>query len=243
MAEIERNVINEVNNFFPIYATKDKRCSLHVSEIEVKRPPIGDLNNELALKMKGSHLTGDVLARVTVKDADGQVIAKSSRKLKLFSLPYKTNRNTYIWGGKEKSITNQVRIKLGAYTYFKDNMVRSFIMLRDKKNLDIEFDPLNLILNVRVEKKKWNLISFYDIIGIPTAETLGAIRDKKLADDLLKRVPKNTDKDIKRLWELIFAYRVERGASYPSSKVATDEIQAYFFGGKVGEKEYAPGSF
>ena len=120
---IERKIAQEVRNFFPADLGN---YTLEITDVTFTRPVLFDIKNEIKLKDNGASLMGKVSGDFQLKDkATGKVVKTATKTIA--SIPYLTNRGTYIIGGNEKVITKQMRLKPGVYTYPTKDGVESYM--------------------------------------------------------------------------------------------------------------------
>ena len=88
-----------------------------------------NVKNHLDAKLKGRDLTLPVKATLVLKEkATGKIIDRA--KVTLLDQPIMTNRGTFLYGGNDYHMVNQLRLKPGIYTRIKDNgEVESFFNL------------------------------------------------------------------------------------------------------------------
>lgn len=203
---------------------------LKIQDIKVIRPKLFDLDNEIDIKDKGSSLLGTIQGSLIIIDKNTGRVVKRSNNRKIVTIPYLTNRHTYIIGGKEKVITKQMRLKPGVYTYDKDSKVQSLMFLERGKNLYITFDPETFNLTLGIEKSTKNAITFFRILGITDAEIENAIADRKISEPLFRKAKsKNIDNEVAKLWQILPCKYWHEGGKYPGKTEAINDIRKYFF--------------
>jgi DNA-directed RNA polymerase subunit beta len=226
---IEQKVAEQIKDFFPLDLGT---YILDVTDIEFNRPKLFDINNEIALKDNGSSLNGTVSGTFQlIGKSDGKVKKKEHKRIA--TIPYLTNRGTYIIGGNEKVITKQMLLKPGVYTFAEDdNTVRSFAFLEKGKNFKLSFDTENKNLTLELDTKTFNAITFLYILGATRDEIINAIGDLEISNPLLKKSEsKNLDNEVIKIWTLMPSkIKSEKTpGKVPPIDVAIDDIRKYFF--------------
>jgi len=80
-----------------------------------------NIKNHLDAKLKGRDLTMPLKATLVLKEkATGRVIDR--KKVTLLDQPVMTNRGSFIYGGNDYHIVNQLRLKPGVYTRVKSRV-------------------------------------------------------------------------------------------------------------------------
>jgi DNA-directed RNA polymerase subunit beta len=238
---IENQVLNKIKEYFPASGMDLGDTIVNIEDIKFERPKLFDLEHEIDVKDRGGSLLGSVKGVLVVKDKKtGKVTSKSNPRT-IVTIPYLTNRGTYIIGGKEKVISKQMRLKPGVYTYDKNSKVETLMFLERGKNLYFEFDPEETNLKVTLDGRNTNAIIFLRILGITDAEISAVINDKKIEAPLMRKAQnKNMDAEISKLWgKLPCRYWHENG-KYPGKQEAIEDIRKYFFNicefGETGSK-------
>lgn len=91
-----------------------------------------------------------VYADLTLREkATGKVLDRAP-KIKLFGLPKITDRFSYIVKGNEYQVTNQLRLKPGAYTLRKQNgELKTQVNLARGKNFDLAFNETSGVFSIQ----------------------------------------------------------------------------------------------
>lgn len=182
--QLERRALELVRSRFPITSGS---ATLAIEDVVVKRPDnLGDIDMERELKLTGSDLYGRVRGRLVLK-RDGQVVDRSGL-MTLFQIPYKTLRGTYLVGGQEKIVLNQLRPKPGVYTEIKDSGLVSTQVLFNNyaaPATTIVLDVENEKFTVSVGDKNFAGVKFLEFVGLTTDEIRRALGRDGLADRIL----------------------------------------------------------
>ena len=117
--KFESSAMAAIQEKFPM-KTKDGG-TVEVRELKVTAPKnFTSFARQQQIKAQDGNLSGVVTGRIVVKDSAGKEIEVSD-PIKLFEIPYQTQRNTYIIGGNEKTITSIMQQKDCIRTVVKDS--------------------------------------------------------------------------------------------------------------------------
>ena len=144
---VKNSAIGALKDIFPV-SGKLRTLTADKIWIEDKADPT-DYSAQATMKNKEGTWGVPVYATMTLKDrATGKVLDKADR-VKMFNLPKMTSRFSYIVGGNEYQVTNQFRLKPGAYTMRKQNgELKTQINLAKGRNFDIAFDESSGIFTI-----------------------------------------------------------------------------------------------
>ena len=132
---------------------------LSFDSLDVKIPK-NDLESELKAKMAGQSYGTPVKAKFVLTDENTG--KKESSSTRIFRMPIRTGRGTYIWNGNEINIKNQYRRKPGVYTTYSDkdggrfqsefNMAKGRAQFGQKINVSINPKTNGVFLNIQNTK-------------------------------------------------------------------------------------------
>ena len=121
---------------------------------------------------KNAILTGGTLGRALrgtfqlLDNATGQVVDK--KQITLASVPYRTDRGTFIHNGTEYAVRNQMRLLPGVFTRIRGNgEIEAHTNVMPGKGLSHRyfFDPDKGIFYIRVAQSKTPLVSLLSAMG------------------------------------------------------------------------------
>jgi DNA-directed RNA polymerase beta subunit len=113
---LRSHAVEGLQSVFPIV---DGGYEVDVTDYEVSKEKFSPNQQKTAL-LEGKTLVEPVKGTVVLRDQKtGKVLEKSKRTL--LHLPYFTERHTFIMGGNDYAVSNQVRIKPGVYTRQREN--------------------------------------------------------------------------------------------------------------------------
>lgn len=144
---IKGYVRDSIGKIFPIEGKLRKIILDGITIEENKRDD--NYKEQSDTKAKNGTWGVSVYAKLSLIDkATGKVIDRSE-KTRLFILPQLTNRYSYIVSGNEYQVSNQLRLKPGAYTIKKQNgELKTMVNLAAGKNFDIRFDETSAQLTI-----------------------------------------------------------------------------------------------
>ena len=139
---VKKSATDALNEIFPV---QGKLRVLTADRVWVEDTADSkDYSAQASIKSKDGTWGVPVYASMTLKDrATGKVIDRAP-KVKMFNLPKITDRFSYIVNGNEYQVTNQLRLKPGAYTLRKQNgELKTQVNLAKGRNFDMAFDEGN----------------------------------------------------------------------------------------------------
>jgi DNA-directed RNA polymerase beta subunit/DNA-directed RNA polymerase beta' subunit len=111
--DIKRSAQEAVRSIFPV---EGKEHKLELANVYIDdKAALGDFKQQARVKGRGGSWGANVYADLVLKDVKtGKTIDKQN-KVKLFLLPKLTPRASYIVNGNEYQVSNQLRLRPGAY--------------------------------------------------------------------------------------------------------------------------------
>lgn len=129
-----------ISNYFPI---EGKKNLLRAKKVWVDdNLAWGDLRTQKDARLKGRSWAVPVRAELELVDkTTGKV--KDTQTVTLAKIPKITNRYSYIVGGNEYQVTNQFRLKAGAYTRVRANgePTTQWNLPEGGLGFNVDFDP------------------------------------------------------------------------------------------------------
>lgn len=137
--KIQTEAKDALNSVFPVEG-KTRILKLEGVSIEDNLTE-DDYRGQTKTKAKNGTWGVPVYAKLSLIDKATGKILDHADKVRLFMLPKITNRYSYIVGGNEYQVSNQLRLKSGAYAMRKQNgELKTAVNLAAGKNFDLRFD-------------------------------------------------------------------------------------------------------
>ena len=197
---LKKTVVDSYKNLFPIQ--KDPQGpSLHLNKVWVEDENI-DTHDYVAQKksrLAGNTWGAPVYAAVDLKDPTGKVIDHMSR-VRLATIPKLTPRGSYIVGGNEYQVSNQLRKKMGVYVVRRQtgDQFKADLNLGGEfnKRLEILYNPIDSKYEVKMGQGKIPLYPLLNALGVTDDQMR-----KEWGADILAANKKDPSKDILRYAE------------------------------------------
>lgn len=136
--QIRAKALEGLKAVFPLQA---RGHTLELHDLEVDKKEFGPQDQKDAI-MEGRSLHEPVKGTVIMKDAEGKTV-ETAKGLVLMHLPYLTERHSFIVGGNEYQVANQLRMKPGVYTRRRANEeLEASFNLSKGSNFRISLDPV-----------------------------------------------------------------------------------------------------
>jgi DNA-directed RNA polymerase subunit beta' len=184
------------------------------------------LNAKLSMKTWGVPLT----AEIELHDkATGDVLDR--QKVKLFDIPKLTPRYSFIINGSEFQVSNQLRLKPGAYIRKRrTGETEAMVNLEKGKNFHLTLDPNKNKVMAEIGSAKVNVYSLLQILGVHDKEIMDGL-GKDLHGSL---VTPNVDSDILKLHASLFREKetdIDKAAArlkeyFKDTKISPETTQA-----------------
>lgn len=192
-----------------------------------------NINKHLDAKLKGRDLTVPMKATLVLKDKKtGNVIDR--KKVTLIDQPIMTNRGSFIYGGNDYHMVNQLRLKPGVYTRVKENgEVESFFNLSKggASGFSIWMDPESGKINFKIGGKNPSLYATMKALDVSDAE-LESKWGKELLD-LNKLSDKQLNNDISKIYNSLYRSKADPNADINTMK---SEIKNFFDNTGISEE-------
>lgn len=144
---IKEAAISAVQSIFPI-EKKIRRIELEDVWVEDNLDP-SDYSRQGRIKARGGTFGVPVYAKLKLIDRASRKVIDRSDRTRLFVLPKVTSRYSYIVGGNEYQVQNQLRLKSGVYTLRKQNgELKTSVNLARGKNFDLTFNEATGIFSI-----------------------------------------------------------------------------------------------
>ena len=183
-----------------------------------------NIKTHLDAKLKGRDLTIPIKATLVLKDKKtGKIIDR--KKVTLMDQPVMTNRGTFIYGGNDYHMINQLRLKPGIYTRIKDNgQVESFFNLSKggASGFSMWMNPESGQLKFKMGGKNPNLYAIMKSLNVSDKE-LETTWGKELLD-INRLTGDKLDKEITKVYTNLYKGKAKSGASSEEMKEAIREF-------------------
>lgn len=163
-----------------------------------------ELKTKLAGQTHGTAVKGSFVLKDTINNTEEKVTKR------LFKLPIRTNRGTYIWNGNEIILKNQYRRKPGVYVSQDTSGTygAAFNMALGTSQFDqkvgVEIDPESGKLLFKVKDSKYSLYALMKAFDISDSDIKTAMGDKVFRINYTESVDKEINKIAKRLTKSSF---------------------------------------
>lgn len=162
---LRQHAVEGIRNVFPIV---DGGYELDIEDFEVNKEQFSYSDQKKAI-LEGTTLVEPVKGKLVLRDKDGKVIDRSKRTL--LHLPYFTERHTFVVGGNDYSVANQVRIKPGVYTRERENgQLEAQFNLARGRNFRLSMDPERGIFFMEYGSTKIPLYIVMNLMGATDAQ-------------------------------------------------------------------------
>lgn len=217
--ELKSRLLAEINSTFPIVDPKSG-IEVRVKNLEVGGANLGteDIKGQMEARLSGRSYTAPVFGHVDVVDRDGKVLV--SRRTRIAEIPRLTRHHSFIMGGQEKSISNQWRLRPGAYVRAteKKGEFKAQFQLSKGKSFDIQMEPGTGYLFVKSGAKKIPLYSVLKATGVSDDTMKAAWGDKNFLSNVQKS---RYDRDLGSF------YSAMKDAQVPSTLDLPEAVNKY----------------
>jgi len=149
-AALLNNLKNRVDRMFPIRGERNEISVSNLRWVNTGSDMYGDPELHKKYKTTGRTLASRLLGDVTITDTTSKRVLDRQMGHPILAVPHLTSKQSFIVGGKEVQIVNQIRLKPGTYTrYTADNNVETFINTAGG-GYRIQFDRLRQVFRIRV---------------------------------------------------------------------------------------------
>lgn len=168
--QIRQKTMEGLKALFPIIG---KKSTLELHGLDVNRKDFSNSDQKDAL-MSGRTLNEAISGTIKLRDnATGQITEEHKRIL--VHLPYFTRRYTFVVGGNEYNVPNQLRLKSGVYTRERNNgEFEAAFNLSKGSNFRLAMEPSTGRLNMEVggtaKTSKLPLYAILKILGTSDTE-------------------------------------------------------------------------
>lgn len=236
IVELENRILNFFKNQPPIKANNG--YSAELQNIRVSLPKnIDDLNQQIQMRYTKGSLMGSVTGNVVIKDPNGQVVSRGNR-IKLLDFPIYTDRGTFIVNGVEKTITNQMRLKPGAYTTRKNSKgdVETQIKFDTRlsqeyvPNITMSYNPTGSSVNIQIGGNKsarntFNAVNFLRALGASDADIAKTLGNGETSDLMFQEAAKKKNQGIAEIYS---SFTGRRPSPDMTPEAMRKELQDYF---------------
>lgn len=149
-AALLNNLKNRIEKMFPIAGERNSISLSNMRWANTGAEVYGNPELHKKYKTTGRTLASRLLADVSIVDTTTGKMLDRQTGHPILSVPHLTSKQSFIVGGKEVQIVNQIRLKPGTYTrYMADNNVETFINTAGG-GYRIQFDRVRQVFRIRV---------------------------------------------------------------------------------------------
>lgn len=164
---IRKKTVDGVKSIFPIVG---KNMTLDVKNVNVKAKSYSSNQQKDAL-MRGRTLHEPIQGTLVLRDNKTGEVLEEKDKHALIHLPYFTERHTFIVGGNEYDIPNQMRLKPGVYTRERGNgEYEAAFNLSKGRNFRLSMEPDSGRLHMELGTTKVPLYPLLKSLGVPDSD-------------------------------------------------------------------------
>ena len=192
---VKQAAVDALRQVFPING-KTRKMKLVRAWVDDTKDPT-DYQSQIKTKMGENTWGVPVYAHLQLTDMNGKILDEA-KKIRLINLPKPTERNSYIVGGNEYQVHNQLRLKPGVYTIRKQNgELKTQVNLAKGRNFEIKFNENKGVFYIsKVGGGDANIPLYHVLLqtGI-TSQAISQAWGQKLAGmNELRSSPKDLDK-------------------------------------------------
>ena len=114
------NVKDAINQRFPLY---NERYTLALEDVEYDDPEDIDIAKQKQAILEGNSCSRRLRGSWVLRDAKTDKEVSRTRRMTLMSVPYITDRGTFIRNGHEYAFSNIMRMEPGVYTKQRDDEI------------------------------------------------------------------------------------------------------------------------
>ena len=225
--DLKTRLLAEISSTFPVVDPKSG-IEVRVKNLAVSDSTLGtdDIKGQMQARLSGRSYTAPVVADVEVVDRQGKVLV--GRRMKIADIPKLTRHYTFIHGGQEKSVTNQWRLRPGAYVKAteKAGEFEAQFQLAKGRSFDVQMEPGTGYLFVKTGARKIPLYSVLKAAGVSDDEMRKAWGDKNFAANTKKA---------RYGQDLVSFYTAMKDANLPTGVDLPSAVQKY-----LGETKMDP---
>ena len=195
---VREHVMDGIEEIFPL---EGSRYTLRLVRFKMS-PQMYGMSAQKRAVMEKTSLVEPLKAELHLVDnSTGKVVDRSTRTIA--HIPYMTERHTFIAGGNEYSVANQVRIKPGVYTRVRDNgELEAAFNLGRGTNFRIEMDPERGVLFARYGSTRIALYPILEAFGVSSGQIEQAW-GRELAKLNRDYGAGKRDREVKKLYEKV----------------------------------------
>ena len=201
-SDLGNKVRRELEESFPIEDPKGQfEVSLKKVKIGKGAEDIDDIQGQLSARTEGKTWASPITATLQIKDkATGKVLIEKPNH-SIGSVPRTTRHFTYIVGGKEKTLTNQWRLRPGPYIKPTDkpDEIRAQFQLAKGPAFKIDMDPKKGDMWMSVKGRKIPMYSVLQSQGITDDQMKDAWGEETFS---VAKKKANPEKNLQSLYEV-----------------------------------------
>lgn len=168
------NVLDAARNIPPVV---NSRHSLSIENPRWQGPEDFSIAQQKQAVLSRGNLGRKLIGTMVLRDAAGGEVAR--RNTQLATVPYMTERGTFIFNGNEYTIAHQLRLRPGVFTRRKQNgELESHVNVSKGMSHRIFFEPATKIFRVGMDQANIPLLSLFRAMGVPEPQLRKAWGDE-----------------------------------------------------------------
>lgn len=221
------SAIRALQSKFPIQA---RNVTVQASNFRVEHVPLSH-NQQKTILMARGNATDPIYADLTVVDNKSGKKILEIPKHRIMSLPYYTNRYTFLVDGNEYNVVNQLRTKSGVYTRRRGNdTLESAFNLAKGANFKLLMDPETGVFKLDILHSTLPLVAVLRALGTPENDIRQGLGPELYAANLVS--DKQVERAITTLYEKLVRYKSPLG-DQASKDEKIRAIRQYFEGTEI----------
>ena len=171
---LKKTVVESYQKLFPVQ--KDPSgASLHLNKIWVDDQALDphDYVDQKKARLSGNTWGAPVYASLELRDGSGKVVDRME-KVRLATIPRLTPRGSYIVGGNEYQVANQLRMRMGPYVVRtqRGDQYKAVLNLGGEfnKRPEIHYDPVTNKLSTTIDQSSLPLYPLMHAMGVSDDE-------------------------------------------------------------------------
>jgi DNA-directed RNA polymerase subunit beta len=171
---LKKTVVDNYTKLFPVIKSTDPNkpdYSLHLKKIWVDETGLdtNDFPSQKKARLSGNTWGAPVYADIELRDPTGKV-ADHMSKIRLSTIPKITPRGSYIVGGNEYQVSNQLRKKPGVYVRRRatGDQFKADFSMKDgdlMRNFEVHYDPITAKYKTKIGQSEMPLYTMLHSLG------------------------------------------------------------------------------
>ena len=198
-----------LNSISEAYPLENDKFRLEIANPRYEGPETFSLNEQKKAILQRKNLNRKLLGTWRLVDkATGNVV--DQKKTVIAHVPYMTNRGTFILGGNEYTVANQMRLKNGVFSRRKESgeYESHFNILKGGPSFRVFMEPKTGVFRLSVGQANLKLYPILKSIGVTDQQ----MREYWGPDITAANTLSNDDpRTVRKLYERLAGYRAKKG--------------------------------